>query len=406
MPVKKPILTQKMYFARFFMALCLGVLASQARPDELTDAQHFLDAGAAQLVLQQMDAAGVPESPTTRNEWLRVQWQALAMAGAPQEILDQAARLPKDIPDALRHDADLLAARAAIQLGQGGLARKYLSVLLWQLPVQAAELPDLRALVVQSHLLPVPDAEAASLMLRDQQDFGIDPVLRKAYILAVLRAGQTTDLSSLRSGLADSDPLAVLIDAHAGRLSDDELRNRIGALLQGNALDEPLLLALRQTVAGMNAESLQVQIDERLLNLPEPPSGINALLVWKAYHSMTQSFGNVRLLLFGSDAGWAEQAQGVAAQDPVMARAIWAYLAREAKDDALRATAQQQFLDQMAALQLGRAALRLFEAAWPDLPAQGFAPPVRYRLGQLALAAGEDAPAAQLWQAPAQCDGR
>lgn len=255
----------------------------------------------------------------------------------------------------------------------------------------------LRAMVVQSHLVPQPDADAPSLFLRYQQDFGVDADLQKMYVLAMLRAGKVADLTTLRATLSNQDLLAMLIDADNTQLSDAAIHPQIVALLATQP-DTQTVQLLVKPVAALHDDAVQARVVEYALSLFTPPTGTDAALLWKNYHSLTQSFGNVRLLLFGSDAGWADQARAVLADDPLMARAIWSYLAREAKDVQLKDQAQQQLLDQLSAAKLGRTALRLFEAAWANLPAQTFSPAVQYRLGGLALAAGDDVEAAELWK--------
>ncbi len=405
MCVKKLILTQKMNRARIFMlsmlwGLMLPVVmcAHMAQADTNEDASAAMNAGAAELALSILDHATMPTTQPQESDYLRLQWRALAQAGTPQAIVDHAAKLPPDTPDDVQHAAAILKVRAALALGNGTLAQASLARLFWQWAPAPDEIPMMRALVVRSHLLPHPDSDAASLMLRDQQDFGVDPALQKAYVLAVLQSGQKTDLSGLRAGLADTDPLAVLIDANQRKLFDDSAHAHMAILLQDQNLDLPTLQVIRKIVTDMNADDLSAAVNERLLNFPVQPEDVSAEQVWKLYHNMTQRFGNVRLLLFGSDTGWAEQAQSVLAQNPVMARAIWSYLARDAKDPALKIQAQQQLLDLLAANGLQRTALRLFVATWPGLPPQVFAPPVRFRLGQLALDMGDDTHAAQLWQ--------
>ncbi len=391
------ILTQKMYKAHFLIGILFGLTTLTAWSGDLTQARQALDAGAAQWSVEQLDAMPQPATDPERAEWLQLTWQALKMAGNDQAIVDHAAKLPDDAPPTLQHDVDWLAAESALKLGDGALARHYLRRLLWQFPPQPAEFAALRAMVVNSHLLPQPDAEVVSLMLRYQQEFGTDAALRLSYVLAMLRAGRVADLAAVRTSLPNQDPLAMLIDANNPELSDSVIRQRILALLATHPQPDMLALLIKPA-ATLHDDATQAQVSEQVLNLPDLPAGVDAVSLWKNYHGLTQSFGNVRLLLFGSDAGWADQATAVLADDPLMARAIWSYLAREAKDAALKAQAQQMLLDQLSAAQLGRTALRLFEAVWPDLPAQAFTPPVQYRLGALALAVGDDAHAAALWQ--------
>lgn len=381
------------------VSLSLSVLApNEAWSDDLSEARQSAEAGAPQLALRQLEQGMAQASGDTQAEWQRLQWQLLGKAGSAEAVLQQAAGLPKDAPADVQLMAARMAASAALSLEDGALARTYLARLLWILPTDKAAYRELRAMVVQSHLMRQPDKEAASAMLRYQQDFGTDMPLLRTYALAMMQAGREPEIAWVWTQLPQDDPLAALIDANSGQLSDADTRQRLQAVLKDNTASAPMLLMVRKIAAQMNAPELQIQTEERLLNSDTPPQAATAADMWKAYRKVTQSFGNVRLLLFGSDAGWADLARESASNNQVMSRAIWAYLAREAQDPALRHEAQQQFLTQLLTQHLDRAALRLFISAWPDLPASAFNGAVRYRLGQLALDEAEYKLAAGLWQ--------
>ena len=387
---KVVILTQKYGWTHYFLAGFL-LLAGAAQADDAV-AQLDMAAGAGQLAWQKLQGSPVP----TDVDALRLRWQALAAGGNPQQILIEAVALPSTAPADILHDADWLAARAALQVKDGRQARVYLGRLLWLMPVRPDEVRSLRDMVVQSHLLPQPDGDTEGLLLRDEQDYGANPALRLQVVAAFIQAKQKLpDMNAVRTGLADTDPVAVLLDVAGDNLSGSDLRQRVGQLLQQPHLPDIVLQALQVLLRDRNEDGLQEQLDERML-AEAKPQGVDAMALWKRYHSQTQSFANVRLLLFGSDTGWAEQAKQN--DDPVMARAIWAYLARQGKDAQLKVTAQEHLIDALSALQEDRTVLRLFSAAWPGLPAQDFAPSVRWRLGQIGWNVGDDKLAAAMWQ--------
>lgn len=403
------ILTQKVKLARIFVVVLLGMVSeagpwtvSHAQADILLNAQTALNAGAPNLALDILLPNQLLVNQTT--DTLRMQWQTLAQAqalsktGASQQIIDAAAQLPADAPDDVQHAATVLSVQAALSLGNGPLARANLAKLFWQWPVNAADLPAMRALVVESHLLPQPDAQIVSLLLRFQQDFGVNPILQRDVVLAILKTGQKTDLSFIRTGLLDTDLVAILIDAQANALFDHTIKARVTALLQNDTLNLETLQVLHTLVSKMNNNEANMLIDEHLLNAYILPKDIGAELLWSTYRDMAQNYGNLKLLLFGSDSGWAAQAQTLQAANPEISRAIWAYLARQAQDPTLKTQAQLQFLEEMRHAHMGMAALRLFDAAWPDPTGHGFPPEVRAVLGQLALEAGDDKHAVQLWQ--------
>lgn len=379
-----------MRLSNFLIGLIIAATgASYAYADSRLDVQQLAQLNANQLALSQLQSANLSDDE------LRLQWQLLAKVGDTNAILKAAQVLPPNAPVDVARLRNQLAAQAALKQEDGVLARQYLAQLLADKSLDAPAYQQARAAVVHSYLLPQPDAEAVSVMLRYQQDFGKDVMLLQTYALAMLQAGRTDAATWARAQLPEANAIATLLDVSAGQFSDEQSKLRLQSAIIA-ASDVQMLLILRKLVSEYNAPELLLQIDERLLNLPKPQASADKL--WEAYRGLTQTLGNARLLLFGSDAGWAELAQESVQTNPMMARAVWAYLARDAKDMALRQTAQQQLLAQLHVAKLDRAALRLFTAAWPDLPAQTFNAATRYQLGAIALNVGDAAVAVQLWR--------
>jgi hypothetical protein len=366
-----------------------GMGAISAHAQSTLDAQQLAQLNAPQLSLLQLQGANLSDDE------LRLQWQLLIQTADAVAILKAASTLPKNAPqDVLRLSAQA-AAKAALQQGNGDLARSYLAALLADKTLDATAYQQARADVVRSYLLPPLGDEVVSVMLRYQQEFGKDTPLLQRYALTMLQVGRADDLKWARGQLADTDAVAELIDIAAGKFSDEQSRQRLQAAIPV-AKDADRLTLLRKLVSEYNAPELLVQIDERLLNLPKPQASADK--VWEEYRGLTQTLGNVRLLLFGSDTGWADLARESETANPMMARAVWAYLARNAKDANLRQIAQQQLLAQLHTAKLDRAALRLFAAAWPNLPASVFNTDTRYQLGVLAWADNQPAVAVNLWR--------
>jgi len=376
-----------------------GMGAITAHAQSSLDAQQLAQLSAPQLALLQLQGANLSDDE------LRLQWQLLGQAGDVEAVLKAAPALPKNAPQDVARLCNQIAAQAALQQGDGVLARTYLAALLADKALDAIAYQQARAEVVRSYLLPPPGDEVVSVMLRYQQEFGKDTALLQSYALTMLQAGRADELKWARGQLADTDAVAELIDIAAGKFSDEQSKQRLQAAILV-AKDAERLTLLRKLVSEYNAPELLVQIDERLLNLPKPQASADK--VWEEYRGLTQTLGNVRLLLFGSDAGWADLAKESEVANPMMARAVWAYLARDAKDAGLRQTAQQQLLAQLHAAKLDRAALRLFVSAWPGLSANVFNAETRYQLGMVALAENQPEVAVNLWRdlsAPPQAVG-
>lgn len=391
------ILTQIRRNARVLLLLT-GLLTGIAQADDMARAQQFLADGAGRLALQTLMAMPDPADAEQRLARYRLLWQALAMSGMPQEIVDQAGLLPADTDPELRRQVAVQAAQAALTLGQPHVARHYLRMLIWQLTPDAAGLPALRAMVVQSHLVPTIDDDAFSLWQRFVQDYGHDTDLDTAVALAELKAGRTAGLDSLRAGLKPGDRLARLLDACNNDLSPDVRRQALAGLLQ-NHLRPLEMEVLRHAMASAHDARLQTMLLEAGLNEKSPPAGMAATDLWAGWRDLAQGFGNVSLLLFGSDQGWAGQADKVALSDPLMSRAIWAHLAQSANDPVLRDQAARRLLDQLHKADLDRTAVAAFAAQWPGRKPEDYAVTVRWALGRAAFDAGRFDLADAMWRA-------
>lgn len=391
------ILTQIRRNTRFLLLLASLLTASAGHADDMARARQLLADGAGRLAMQALEAMPDPADVQERIDKYRLLWQALSMSGTPQEILDAAGGLPPDSDLRLRRQVAVQAAQAALTLGRPVVARDYLRSLIWQLSPNAAGLPALRAMVVQSHLMPVPDDEAFSLWQRFVQDYGHDADLDLAVALAELKAGRTAGLDSLRAALKPGDHLALLLDVCNDSLSADARQQALTALLQ-NPLQPDEMDVLRHALASAHDTRMQTMWLEVALNQKQPPAGITAADLWSGWHDLAQGFGNVSLLLFGSDNGWADQAGKVATSDPLMSRAIWAHLAKSANDPVLRDLAASHLLDQLHQAGLDRTALAVFDAQWPARKPDDFPAEVRWRLGLAAFAAGRFELADAMWR--------
>jgi hypothetical protein len=104
--------------------------------------------------------------------------------------------------------------------------------------------------------------------------------------------------------------------------------------------------------------------------------------LWDAYVAYARGAANAHHLLAGDEASWLDFAQRRRDAEPAVARAYFAYLARESRGETLRRSAQAQLASSLAAARLPRTALRLF-AAWPG-DAAALTTDTRHALGNLA----------------------
>jgi hypothetical protein len=112
---------------------------------------------------------------------------------------------------------------------------------------------------------------------------------------------------------------------------------------------------------------LRIEALEHLLDLPNASAG-DARGLWEAYVGYARSAANGHHLLAGDEASWLDFARRRRDAEPVVARAYFAYLARESRAETLRRSALAQLASSLAAARLPRTGLRLF-GAWPGDPA-------------------------------------
>ena len=404
-----------------FPLLLLAVF-TVAHAAEATDGieatRSLAQAGAVQLALRRIDALQ-PQDAAAPGwvEWERLRLYLLSGIGRNDEVLQRTGVLPSQVPVAARAGLHVMAAHAALALGQSAVAREHAGRALWIARPDTDMLRELRLLVIRSY---VRDAspkgtsfgappqgtsfgarsdDAYRSMLRFEQDYRpLDLATATFFVDALLDLKMAREAVAWLNLLDERGPAKLRLRLHTGVVTPQDAVTQARAAL-GRSEDPAWWRILLEAADRQNNGALRVTALEQLLEtksvIAENPDA-DAVRLWETYTSHARAAANSHQLLAGDDASWLEFANRRRAVEPAEARAYLAYLVRFAHDPKVQQNAQVQLAADFAKAKLPHAGLRVF-GAWPA-DAGALATPTRQTLGALAETVGDSARALQYWQ--------
>lgn len=386
------MLLQRLLIAPFLYAFALVTAGSVAlAADQLAATRSLAEAGAVQLALQRVDAlqpgvfAASPARATSSvagwTEWERLRLQLLLSRGAHSLLLQRVAAMPAGVDAAAAAGFHAEAARSATTLRRGVAARDQAARVLWGGGIDPARLREMRLLVIRSLTIDAQADEAYRSMLRFQQDYRpLDSATATQFVDSLLDLKMVKEAVGWLALLDDRGATRLRLRLHTGLLSpaDVVVQARAGIARSEDPAWWQVLLEAgeRQSAAALGIEAL-----EQLLDRPDAPAA-DAQRLWNDYLAYARSAANTHQLLAGDEGSWLEFALKRRDADPVVARAYFAFLAREGRGESLRRTAQTQLASSLTGSRLPRSALALFDA-WPGDPA-ALSADTRYQLADAA----------------------
>ena len=291
------------------------------------------------------------------------------------------------------------AARTAVATGQGAAARRHAARLLWQGAASGDELRELRLLVIESYVADRHGGDAHRSMLRFDLDHR--PVERRTatrFVTALLDLGMAKEAVNWLASLDDGDPIKLMLRLQAGLVEPEAAIN----LARPAAIKRPgagwwEIIARAARTQGRRA--LRIEALEQQLQHSTPASSSRAggaRELWQTYFSAARESADRQHLLDNDDAGWSAFAASRATTDPMIARAVFAHLARRGATPGARTNAQLQLELSLQLAKLEVAALRLFNDADIDLATLN--PRLRYALGGVGETHGLHAAAVRMWE--------
>jgi len=387
------------------LVLLLGWVAAAAAaqlPGELDLARKFSATGAVQLALDTIERHQ-PAETTAREwaEWEALRCQVLATLQRDPDLLRRVAALPQ-LPPAPAAGACLnAAARAAFRLGDHAGARRHAARVLWQSAPPPERTQELRLLVIDSYVGQRQPEAAFRAMLRFQQDYSpLSPAVAARFVGALLDLGRTQDAVNWLARLDSTGPEALRLRWSSGLLAAAPALQAARAALAKSPAARGYWRVLYELGAERGEALLQVESLELALQqgdsvvIPaEHPLSAPAIL-WRHYLAAARNLGNQHQLLVGDDAAWREFANR-RGNEPLAARAFFAYLTESGQSPETRAQAELQFVLALQNARLERVALTLFDHRNADVDTADLR--VRHVLGTLAEQLGEPATALRWW---------
>lgn len=401
-------------------------LAGTASADaSLDSAVQLARSGASQLALARVERDQPVEGGSP--QWWR--WEALRLSlladlGRDAEVMQRHAQLPGEIPVPVLAAYRPLAL-VALRQNDLALARRFLAKWLWDGVLDDGQLQEARRMVIDSYLAQRRPDGAYLAMLRFRQDYPVvAPGETAKFVEQLLHAGGLAEAVNWLALLDESNPLKLLL-----RLKVQLITPEAAIAAARAALDPPPLLpevrkggkntlkmvtmaakpadkdaygywsVIAQAAALRKTPAVQAEALERQLNFSLATraglfgAGTDAL--WRAYDDLALAEANRAQLLIGEEAAWHDLAVDSAASSHLVARALFAYLARHASAEDLRATARARLAALLLLDNLDVAAARLFSGGeWADALLAGQLPPGgSARQGEIFLTLGQEAAA-------------
>lgn len=347
------------------LLLWASAAACAAGPDALALSRMLVGAGALQLALNRVEQAQPRDAAAPRwVEWETLRLNLLNRLGRQSDLLQRVNAMPANLPAAPLRGILTVAVRAAVETGQGALARQYAARVLWQLGPEPGEAKALRLLIIDSHVTDKQGAAAFRSMLRYQQDYQpLDRDTAARFVVALLELGMAKEAVNWLGSIDDAGPLKLLLRLSAGLVSADAAIVQARAqLAKSNSLG--YWRVLEQAAVLQKNRALQIESLENLLQLAgaqttqQQATQVQAL--WQVYLATAQETGNQNQLLVGDDVTWAGFASRQLAKQPFVSRALFARLALRGQSRDTRYHAQLQMVLSLQSGKRELAALGLF----------------------------------------------
>ena len=430
-------------FPVFFpVALLLIAVASPAAggaaETTLADIDGLRGAGADGLALRVI-AGEQPAFSASPVAWQRWEQRRLAILESRQDwsaVIDRIGEYPSTLPDDFWILAQESALRAHLASGDASAATAILAGLIWGTAQDTARVDEWadrlrrwRGLLAGCYSLAgqLPDARTA--VLRYRLDYGDEPAgWRLTHAKALLREGHERRARQLLMGLETTEVayLKLLLRARDVGVDPVELLSEMGPFLGDGRLLEAeraqLWASLANAAARYRDHEVRVTAMEQAVALRAPVAAVDRFVdvdadaLWDAYAAYAAALANESRLLVGRFDAWLALAEQHGDAGDPKARAMYAYLATQARDPRVADIARKGLVSTLTRERRGLAilgALYLESSRYAkisSIPAAVRAPLIAYAIGESRfhvsrqLLAGLDAKARRAlsleWRAP------
>jgi len=330
-----------------------------ARDAALERVEALAGDGASELALRFMNREQ-PDASAHPAAWVRWEYARVAIYRNRDDwaaVERRLATLPPGLPAEFQRWARRQLAEARLARGDGLGALIPLRELIWRQPAPgAAELTDLRRLVIRAYLAADRVQDAYTALLRYQQDYHDgDAAWRRLRARVMLRAGHEAEARQLlrkdRGPEARALYLLASVRGHHGDAGRVYSEARALASKKGVKPQASHQLWVVAAQAAHAAGDLDREIEALSRGLSEPVTGAPDALfhtdgdaLWRAYLDLGHAQGNTQQLLLGSDPQWFAAARKLAKKKRVEARALYAVVALESRSADDRRQAHKAFI--------------------------------------------------------------
>lgn len=412
--------------------------AGAAAETTLAEIDGLRDAGADGLALRVIDGEQ-PAFSASPVAWQRWEQRRLAILESRQDwsaVIDRIGGYPSTLPDDFWILAQESALRAHLASGDASAATAILAGLIWGTAQDTARVDEWadrlrrwRGLLAGSYSLAgqLPDARTA--VLRYRLDYGDEPAgWRLTHAKALLREGHERRARQLLMGLETTEVayLKLLLRARDVGVDPVELLSEMGPFLgEGRLLEAEraqLWASLANAAARYRDHEVRVTAMEQAVALRAPVAAVDRFVdvdadaLWDAYAAYAAALANESRLLVGRFDAWLALAERHGDAGDPKARAMYAYLATQARDPRVADIARKGLVSTLTRERRGLAilgALYLESSRYAkisSIPAAVRAPLIAHAIGESRfhvsrqLLAGLDAKARRAlsleWRAP------
>lgn len=333
------------YLILSLFAFLLPVSHLSAAPAVTPDSVSTLAReGAPQLALSMSKNAQARSADRTQwLAWESLQWDLLLQLQRWDELQKRVRELPADASDGMRQQAQWRDVQAAVALRQDAAeARDSLAGMLWQDDLDPAQIREARRLVAETYFSQGRGEEAYLSVLRFMQDFSpLNKFEASGFAQDLVKLGKAADALALVPSLGDG-PLAGMVRLRAGTLKPPMANAQARASLEKGG-DAGYWAVLAEASELQRDTATQVEALEKLLAAQNEDFPVllrtTPAQLSQAYSSHGLSVGNRHHLLLGDDGAWLALAAQLELESPLDSRALLGHLARQAKDESVRARA-------------------------------------------------------------------
>ncbi len=398
---------------------CLCIVTSLlgsglAQANRLEQVELYAKTGAMHLALQmiEQEQSALQSNSAQWEKWERLRIKHYVMAQNWSEVINRLALLPDNTSVDFKRWAQTQQVEAQIALGQGQVARQGLRRLLWQsaeLQPTTEDYIQWRQLMVQAYLAQglADDAHLASVRLK--QDVGTeqqsDLVLAK---IALLQERYPQAIVLLQPHIANTEhfALSLLTQLRGEQLTAAQVLEMAQAQLeQATPRKANLHLVIAEAAKQLQrpdavAESLeQALVHQQYITWHQSLIAFDVDQLWQAYFDYAVHIANQEQMLIGQEEKWLSLATSIQQDDPVAARALYAFVLLHAESAQLQTQAANAFVKMVQQQSYGHHLLsQLFTKTALFKQKQQIPAAVRHALVDIALAR-TDLDAAANWMA-------